>query len=121
MKMKIVYICHPIAGDIMGNVEKIMKIIRDINLDIKLREVVPFAPYLGDVLALDDNKPEERNRGIMNDVAVLTSGIVNEVWVYGDRISTGMKEEINLAFNMGLPVKAMDDRLPDITFYTPGK
>ena len=117
--MKIAYICHPVSGDIMGNIDRIMKIIRDINLNEP--DVVPFVPYLGDILALDDNKPAERNRGIRNSIAVLTSGIVSELWVYGDRISAGMKEEINLAFNMGLPVKAMDDRLPDITFYTPGK
>ena|SRR4030042_1948242 len=117
--MKIVYICHPVSGDVMGNIEKIMKIIRDINLSSE--DVVPFAPYLGDLLALDDNKPEERSRGILNDIAILRSGIINELWCYGDRISAGMKEEINLAFNMGVPVKAMDPRLPDITFYTPGK
>ena len=104
--MKIVYICHPVSGDVMGNIEKIMKIIRDINLSRE--DVVPFAPYLGDLLSLDDNKPEERDRGIVNDIAILKSGIVNELWVYGPKISGGMRAEIDLAIDLEIPVVVMD-------------
>jgi hypothetical protein len=112
--MKIVYICHPISGDIMGNIEKIMKIIRDINMNEP--DVVPFAPYLGDILALDDNKPKERQRGIQNDMAILNSGMVNEMWVYGDKVSAGMKEELRIGFELGLPIVVKDNRIPDINF-----
>lgn len=104
--MKIVYICHPVSGDVMGNIEKIMKIIRDINLS--RNDVVPFAPYLGDLLSLDDNKPEERDRGIVNDIAILKSGIINELWVYGPKISGGMRAEIDLAMDLEIPVVVMD-------------
>lgn len=104
--MKIVYICHPVSGDVMGNIEKIMKIIRDINLSRS--DVVPFAPYLGDLLSLDDNKPEERDRGILNDIAILKSGIVSELWIYGPKISGGMRAEIDLAMDLEIPVVVMD-------------
>jgi hypothetical protein len=106
--MKIAYICHPIMGDIMGNVEKIMKIVRDINLDVKFRDVVPFVPYLSDVLSLDDNKPEERNRGLLNCITILKSGITNELWIYGPKISGGMRAEIDLAYDLDIPIVVMD-------------
>lgn len=104
--MKIVYIAHPIAGDVMGNTEKILDIVRNINLTRS--DVVPFAPYLVDVLAMDDNKVEERERGIQNDIAILKSGMVSEMWVYGTRISGGMQAEIDLAYENNIPILVMD-------------
>jgi hypothetical protein len=107
--MKIAYIVHPIAGDVHGNIEKILAIVKKINLHRS--DVVPFAPYIADVLALDDNTPEERSRGIENDVAILKSGVVNELWVYGSKISGGMKAEIELAFELNIPIVVME---PDL-------
>ena len=72
-----------------------------------LAVVDPLVPYLADLYALDDNVPNERQRGIKNDIAVLKSGLINEVWLYGDKISTGMQEEIKLAKELNIPIKAM--------------
>lgn len=102
MKKKLVYIVHPIKGDVMDNVERILRIVRDINLNCK--NVIPFAPYLADVLALNDDNPEERKRGIRNDKYILASGIVDEIWVYGDRVTQGMSDEIKLAFKLDIPI-----------------
>ncbi len=107
--MKIAYIVHPIAGDVHGNVEKILKIVKQINLTRS--DVVPFAPYIAYVLALDDNDPVERSRGIENNIAILKSGIVKELWVYGPRISEGMKAEIKLAFDLNIPIVVMEPNL----------
>ena len=52
--MKIAYIAHPVAGDVSGNIEKILKIVRDINLTMP--DVVPFVPYMADLLAMNDDK-----------------------------------------------------------------
>lgn len=99
---KIVYIAHPLSGDIYGNISKILKIVRDIN--IKEINVVPFVPYLADILALNDAKTEERNRGISNNLAYFQSGIVQELRVYGDFISKGVAEEIAISRKMNIPV-----------------
>lgn len=99
---KIVYIAHPLSGDISGNLEKVKNIIRDINLSQP--DIVPFAHYFVDCHALDDTKPEERQRGISNDIALLKVGFINEMWLYGDRISEGMKHEIMLAYHLRIPV-----------------
>jgi len=104
--MKIVYIAHPISGDIMGNTNRIIQIVHDINLT--RLDVVPFAPYLVDVLAMDDNDPQQRSRGIENDIAILKSGAVNELWIYGPKISGGMEAEIDLAYALGIPILVMD-------------
>ena len=103
--MKIIYIAHPVSGDVNGNIIKIISIVREINM--MCPEIVTLVPYLADLYALDDNVPNERQRGIKNDIAVLKSGLINEVWLYGDKISTGMQEEIKLAKELNIPIKAM--------------
>lgn len=100
--MKIAYIAHPVSGDVTKNIEAIIGIVRDINLTEP--ETVPFCPYLGDLYALDDNDPNERARGIKNDVHLLKAGFIDEVRLYGDRISNGMQHEIELAESLGIAV-----------------
>ena len=92
--MKIAYIAHPISGDIAGNLKKIEAIGRDINLTEP--DVVPFAPYYFDCHSLDDNIEAERERGIKNDIALFKKGFIDELRLYGDRISSGMEHEIKL-------------------------
>jgi hypothetical protein len=104
--MKIVYIAHPIGGDVKGNIKKIIRIVREINLTRE--DVVPLVPYLADVLALDDKNPEERFRGVKNGIAVLRSKLVSEVWIYGARISSGIRDEITVAEENNIPVVVMD-------------
>lgn len=101
--MKIAYIAHPISGDIEGNLERVRQIGRQINLEEP--DVVPFAPYWFDCHCLDDNDPGERERGIDNDRHLLQ--FVDEVRLYGNKISRGMWDEIDLAKNLGIPVIAM--------------
>lgn len=105
--MRIVYIAHPISGDIKGNLEKIMNIVRQINLEEP--EVLPFAHYWLDCHALDDDNPEERKRGIKNDIELMTRGFIDEVRLYGDKISSGMRDEVILAEKLGIPVIPMTD------------
>lgn len=100
--MKIIYIAHPISGDIEGNLYKIRKIVREICLTNA--DVVPFVPYYVDIVSLDDNNPIERQRGIENDKEIFQRGIIDEVWIYGDKISNGMKAEIQLAYSLNIPV-----------------
>jgi len=104
-KLSIVYIAHPISNDIEGNIKKILKIVKDINLNEP--NIVPFVPYLSDVMALDDTIAEQRTRGINNNIAYFQSGIVKKVRVYGDFISKGVAEEIAIARQLNIPVEYM--------------
>ena len=92
---KLVYIAHPISGDVKCNVSKILEIVKSVNL--LNPNVIPFAPYISDVLAMDDTIPEQREKGISNNLFVLESGCVDELWVYGNTITEGIKREIEVA------------------------
>ena len=100
--MKIVYIAHPIGGDVVGNLEKITSIVRNINRTQP--NIVPLVPYYADCLALDDTNPEERARGLQNGQAILKSDAIDELWLFGDRISDGMLREICTAALRDIPI-----------------
>lgn len=100
--MKIIYIAHPISGDIEANLADLRRIIRRINMEYA--DVVPLAPYYADIVSLDDNIPEERERGIKNDTALLERGFIDELWLTGPRISFGMSCEKTLAEKQGIPI-----------------
>ena len=107
--MKIVYIAHPIGGDVKNNLACLRKIIKEINLTEP--DTVPFVPYYADVVSMDDNTPEERERGIKNDIAIIKSGVVQEMRLYGHRLSEGMKAEVMIASKLGIPIVPMNDAL----------
>ena len=102
MIMKIVYIAHPVGGDVKGNIKKIVEIGREINMNNQ--GVVPIAPYIFDLLCLNDDVQEERARGMANGEALFLRKFIDEVWVYGDRISSGVRSEILMARELGIPV-----------------
>lgn len=102
---KIVYIAHPIGGDVKENLEKVRIIVRAMNL--LHPSIVPFAPYWVDCHALDDDNPIERARGIANDEVWFDRKIIDELWLFGNRISSGMLGEINKAIKNNIPILAM--------------
>ena len=105
--MKVAYIAYPIGGNVSENLNKVIKIIRSINLYEP--EVIPFAHYFVDCHALNDDIPEERERGIKNDIALMKKGFIDEVRLYGDRISEGMSHEIELAHKLGITVRPLSE------------
>lgn len=102
---KVVYIAHPIGGDVQGNLEKVRKIGRQITLSEP--NIIVFAPYYFDCHCLDDAVPEERKRGMQNNAYFFENGFIDELRLYGDRISSGMKEEIKLADKYRIPIRGM--------------
>lgn len=104
---KIVYIAHPIGGDVKANITKVGEIFRQISLD--RQDVIPFAPYLAAVACLNDNVPQERAIGFEQNKAYFDRKMIDEVWLYGDRISNGMAQEIAWAKRMGIPVVSMSE------------
>lgn len=108
--MEVHYIAHKISGDVKGNVDKILKIVREINMTEP--DIVPFVPYLADVLGgADDSKPEERARGIKNDTHILKSGIVDALQIHGDELSAGVKAEISLCHSLGIQILPMNKKV----------
>ena len=85
---KLVYIAHPVAGDVKANVEDILRICKEMHT----QEIVPFAPYLVALHYLDDHVEEERALGIAANRECFHRRVMDEVWLTGSRISRGMQE-----------------------------
>jgi hypothetical protein len=102
MKKKIVYIAHPIGGNVEQNLNAIKAIYRDLSLDDK---VIPFAPYVTAVESLDDNSQVQRALGFSHNEAIFKSGCVDELLIYRSVVSSGIKTEIEWASEMKIPIK----------------
>ncbi len=66
---------------------------------------------------LDDGSVEERQRGIDMGNRVLAR--CDELWLCGDRISSGMAKELELAERLGLPVRSVSSEEILSMDYTP--
>ena len=98
---KLVYIAHPIAGNVEENVRSVLDICKEIHSD----HIIPIAPYLVALQYLSDHLTEERDLGIAANQEFFRRGVMDEVWVCGSHISEGMREEIKLALKYGIPIK----------------
>ena len=107
-KKKVAFISHPLKGDLEGNTNKVKQICRSLIND----GVIPLATHMLFPSFLDDNIPEERETGMKATLELLSRS--DEVWVYGDRISEGMKREIELAKNLNIPVVYKSDKLNEL-------
>ena len=116
--MKIAYIAHPIGGDVQGNLKKIDAIVRHINLTEP--DVVPFVPYYSDCAgAMDDSNPIERKRGFENNYQFFKRKSFDVLRLYGDRISTGMINEIQWAAKYGITIVPMTSETTDAYYAQP--
>ena len=71
--------------------------------------VIPLAPHTIFTNYLDDQRPEERQRGLDMGIELLTR--CDELWVMGNRISEGMQGEIDYAKDEHIPVFHLADEL----------
>lgn len=99
---KVVYVAHPIAGDVEGNLLKIEAVVSEINRNYT--NVVPLVPYYADCKVLDDKDPVDRSRGIRNSYVLFYRRFIDELWLYGDRISSGMWDEIKICRELGIRI-----------------
>lgn len=101
--MIIAYIAHPIGRDAWQktiNLGNIKRIVREINLTQP--DIVPFVPYYCDCEALRDDVPQERSKGLKNGQILLQFCLIHELWLYGDTISEGMQQEIEIALKQNI-------------------
>ena len=98
-KRKVVFICSPFAGDIDLNTDRARRYGRF----AITKNTVPFIPHLLYPQLLDEHDTEERSLGISMGIRMLS--ICQELWVFGERISSGMAVEIAKAKNLKIPIK----------------
>ena len=109
---KIVYIAHPIGGDVEENVTQVSSLCKALHSP----EIIPIAPYLS---FLDEKSAETRKMGFDSNRQFFLRKMIDEVWLCGPRISPGMKEEIKWALDLRIPVRchnpALEPALQTIT------
>jgi len=98
-----VYICSPYRGDIETNTKNARRYCR-YAFDEGLH---PYAPHLYYPQFLDEEKPKERAAGI--HYALMQMWRMKEFWVFGDRHTEGMKAELELAVDLGIPIRTFSD------------
>ncbi|HCC60019.1 MAG: DUF4406 domain-containing protein [Candidatus Staskawiczbacteria bacterium RIFOXYC1_FULL_37_43] len=96
---KKIYICSPLSGNIEENIEKAKEHCRDVSL----KGFLPIASHIYFTQFLDDNNSEERDIGMEMGLELLK--LCDEVWVFGDKISEGMKKEIQFAKKLNIEIK----------------
>ena len=104
--MKIVYIAHPLRGDVENNIKAVKALMKTI-WDNYYTSVYPIAPWLHsvEVLSLDDSDPEQRKKGMQASLEMFKRKSFDELWVCGSHVSEGMAQEIEWASDWGIPIR----------------
>jgi len=97
--MKIVYICSPLRGNLEGNIKKAI----DYCSYAESQGVVPLAPHTIFTQFLNDTIPEQREKGLKLGLELLKR--CDELWVCGNVISQGMKDEVEEARQQNIPTR----------------
>ena len=108
-RMERIYVCSPLRpksedpkrakAELEKNLDKARRACRMIS---KLGGL-PLAPHIYGTQFLDDDVPDEREEGIRIGLEWLMDA--DEVWVFSEFISEGMRREIDLASELGIPVR----------------
>ena len=106
--MKYVYICSPYRGDVDYNIAKAQFYCQFATG----QGVIPIAPHIYFTQFLDDDEPEERRLGLDMGLDILKH--CAELWVFGNRISEGMRTEIEAAKRLEIPVLFHSNRCKKI-------
>ena len=105
---KRVFICSPLRPRKGTAKEQQIELFQNLELaNLACRYAVqhgcnPMAPHLLIPGFLDDTDPEEREIGIQLGLDWLMD--CDELWVIGERVSDGMRQEIDAARELGIPV-----------------
>ena len=109
MPTKRVYICSPLKG----NVEKNMK-----RAELYCRFAfdngfVPICPHIYYPRFLDEFDKDERAAGMRYGLEEMWR--CKELWSFGERISDGMRQEIELAKELKIPIRYFDSDMEELT------
>jgi len=95
-----IYVCSRLAGDVNNNIEKAKGYARFVARDCG---AIPIAPHIYFTQFLDDTVPEERSFGLMAGLLLLSQ--CDELWYFGDSVSSGMVREIVAAKEQNITVR----------------
>ena len=105
----IVYICSPFAGDVESNIANAKRYCR-FAVD---SGYIPIAVHLLFPQFMDDADPDERELALFFGNAIMSK--CSEVWVFGERISSGMASEIGRAKWKNYRIRYFDSDCKEVT------
>ncbi len=100
--MKTVYICAPLGGNVKENLEQVKRYTEY----ALICGTAPVVPHFY-ALCLDDYVPAEREMGMAAGLRLLRD--CDEMWVFGNVVSAGMKNEIQLCRKLGIGIRTITD------------
>ena len=98
--MKKIYVCSPYAGATEENTRNARRYCEYV---AKTGGAIPLAPHLLFPQFLNDQVPSEREFGCMAGLQLLSE--CDELWYFGDYVSTGMVTEIIAAKDQNIRVR----------------
>lgn len=104
----IVYICSPFAGSIQRNIESARRYSRF----AIVMGCIPIAPHLLFPQFLDDSDPDDRKLGLFFGNVLMSK--CDEIWVFGDYISSGMRSEISLAKQRNYNIRYFNTKCEEV-------
>lgn len=102
----VVYVCSPYSGDIERNTANA----RMYSRFAVAKNTIPFAPHL----LLPQYISEEHERGLAMFMNKVFLGKCDELWVFGNKITDGMEEEIELAGKMRKKIRYFSEDLQEV-------
>ena len=96
------YVCSPLGGNITANIENAKRY----SQYVFKCGMAPVIPHFY-ALVLNDDNPEERKLGMQAGISLLW--VCDEVWVFGNQITDGMKKEIRFAEKLNIKVRYISE------------
>lgn len=101
--MEKAYICSPLSGNTKQNIAKAIAYAKFV---YERCGMIPVMSHFY-ALILDDNDSVQRQIGVSMGIDMLLS--TTHVWVFGDNISKGMREEIKTAESLKRTIHYIND------------
>ena len=101
--MKKVYICAPLGGDVEGNLERVKRYTRY----ALMCGTAPVVPHFY-ALCLNDNDQTEREIGLAAGLGMLW--FCDELWVFGQNITEGMKQELQFCKHLNIKTRYVSEK-----------
>lgn len=96
--MRKVYVCAPLGGNVESNLKKVRTY-----TEYALRcGTAPVVPHFY-AECLDDNDPKDREIGLAAGLSLLW--FCDELWLFGDAVSDGMKNELQFCKNLNIRIR----------------
>ena len=101
--MKKVYSCAPLGGNIKENLEQVKRYTKY----ALICGTAPVVPHFY-ALCLNDDIPKEREIGLAAGLSLLW--FCDEMWIFGDTLTEGMRGEIRFCQNLNIHTKTVKEK-----------